>query len=74
MPVNSIHQTLVLRPSCVVKGGRKQKRRKSKMIFPYGIGVIKCSLPKGIKQKIRQRKLRNVVYWQGALKQKRVKK
>ena len=34
----TVDQHLVLRPSCVAgKGGRKPKRCKSKMIFPYEI-------------------------------------
>jgi len=39
----------------------------------YGVSVIQLSEPKGIKEKIRRRKLRSV-NWQGALKQKRIKR
>jgi hypothetical protein len=34
---------------------------------------MECSQPKGVKQKMRERKLRSGVNWHGALKQKGVK-
>ena len=40
----------------------------------YGVSVIQLSEPKGIKVKMRRRKLRSGVNWQGALKQKAVKR
>ena len=38
-----------------------------------GFSVIERSQPKGVKPEMREHKLRSVVYWQGALKQKSVK-
>jgi len=38
-----------------------------------GIGTKVRSQPRGVKPKMTLRKLRNGVYWQGALKQKDVK-
>jgi hypothetical protein len=38
-----------------------------------GVSVIECSQPEGISSKMRGCKLRIVVYWQGAVKQRGVK-
>ena len=52
---------------------RKTKTIRNKMMEQVGVSVIVCSQTKGIKPKFRGRKLRSVVYWQGALKQEDMK-
>jgi hypothetical protein len=72
-----MHQVLVLRPIYVSeKVGVNKKRRNSKMIFPEKImeyiraKELERSQPKGVKSKMKGRKLRSGVnlYWQGSLK------
>jgi len=76
-----LHKTLILCQNFIPekKNGRKSKRHKLKKIFPQeimelvGVTIIECSQLKCIKPKMRGRKLRSVVQWQGALKQKGMK-
>jgi hypothetical protein len=36
-----------------------------------GVSITERSQPNGVKPKMRERKLRSVVYWKGVLKQKK---
>jgi hypothetical protein len=57
------------------KGGVNKKgvNKKSYAHQKYGVSVIECSQPNGVKPKKRERKLKGGVNWGGSLKQKRVK-